>query len=220
MPDPLIHLNAELAGASMRGSLKEVTRLVESGADIHHRKDLPLRMASEQGHIKVVRYLVEQGADVHAEYNYALQLSALNGKYVVVNYLLYCGADARSDESLALKFAADKGHTRVVERLIQAGADLVFHPGISNKRRFFLIKKFARIAHNGHVAVMAMPEKHRISILKQIQPGFTTKQIRDEFNLMRALGLSDSQMWDIWKAKDRSSDTTPRPPIYSQEITP
>ena len=49
----------ELWEACQSGNLKEVKRLVESGADIHTWDNEAIRWAAHWGHLEVVKYLCE-----------------------------------------------------------------------------------------------------------------------------------------------------------------
>ncbi len=79
-----------LAKAAKNGDLKEVKRLVESGADIHAGDDYALKLASWYNYLEVVKYLVEQGADIHAGNDYVLRWARYNDHTSVAEYLTYC----------------------------------------------------------------------------------------------------------------------------------
>jgi ankyrin repeat protein len=122
-----------LIEAAREGNVSEVTRLLDSGADVNAVDSegwSPLIAASWAGHLKVVRILLERGADVHARDGAgetALMAAATKGRVEIVKALLEKGANANAkdkDGTTPLMRAAWKGYLDVVKLLLDKGADV------------------------------------------------------------------------------------------------
>lgn len=68
-----------------------VRLLIDRGADIHVRKDEPLRNASAYGNLDVVRLLIDRGANIHVRDDEALMWASRWGHQEVVRLLLERG---------------------------------------------------------------------------------------------------------------------------------
>lgn len=55
-------VNEVLEAGARRGDIDVVQFAMSHGADIHHGRDMALRLASEKNHLIVMRYLLEFGA--------------------------------------------------------------------------------------------------------------------------------------------------------------
>jgi ankyrin repeat protein len=92
--------NEKLIKASKEGRLEEVTRLLNSGADVNGRDkegDTALMGASFWGHLDVVKLLLEKGASVNAKIK---------------------------DGQTPLMAATDQGNLEVTKLLLERGADV------------------------------------------------------------------------------------------------
>lgn len=120
--------------------LDVVKELVEQGADIHVKNELPLWHASINGDLELVKYLVAQGANIHAGDieteglatgikglgpEKALRAAATSENGLeVVKYLVGLGADIHAVNDKALYLAAINGHLDIVQYLIEQGANI------------------------------------------------------------------------------------------------
>lgn len=94
-------LNTSLHLAVQRGSLTQVEKLIEAGADIHFFDELSfsaLHYSVKSGNRQIVHFLLEQGADVNAHNadcagETAIILAAENGYFGIAKLLLGFGAD-------------------------------------------------------------------------------------------------------------------------------
>jgi len=123
-----------LHAAAYAGDIREVTRLIASGAGLEARdtKDrTPLHVAAYQSHDGVVSALVAAGADINA-YEYAdydvVTIAAVADDLAMMKLALSLGGNAKNItspyEGTALIAAAHLGHVAVVDTLIKAGAPL------------------------------------------------------------------------------------------------
>ena len=129
------HTGTPLCAASLRGSLKCVSLLVEAGANKDQgRTDdgaTPLFMAAHQGHLEVVRFLVESGANKDQgttdDGATPLHIAAAKRRLEVVRFLVESGANkdqgATDDGATPLHIAAAKGRLEVVRFLVESGAN-------------------------------------------------------------------------------------------------
>lgn len=85
------NINRILLYACQNGHLSIIKLLIEHGANIHYKNDLPLRVAVF-GHLSIVQYLIEQGADIYAENEQAVQLAEVYGSISVLRYLISKGS--------------------------------------------------------------------------------------------------------------------------------
>ena len=149
-----------LCAASLNGSLKCVSLLIEAGADKDQGTTddgmTPLGMAAQNGHLEVVRALVESGAnkdqgttDTGAT---PLFIAAALGHLEVVRFLVEFSANkdqgTTDDGSTPLYVAAQNGHLQVVRLLVELGADK--DQGTTNDGRTPLFIA----AGNGHLEVV------------------------------------------------------------------
>ena len=124
-----------LCAASLNGSLKCVSLLLEAGANKDQgRTDngaTPLFIAAHQGHLEVVRFLVESGAskDQGRTDNgmTPLFIAAHQGHLEVIRFLVESGANkdqGKTDDGMTPLFiAAQNGHLEVVRFLVESGAN-------------------------------------------------------------------------------------------------
>jgi ankyrin repeat protein len=74
------HDDTPVSAAAKHGSLDILTYVVnELHADIHERKDNPLRQAAVHNRPENVRFLLEHGANVHARHDEALRMAVEGG---------------------------------------------------------------------------------------------------------------------------------------------
>ncbi|NIO49585.1 MAG: serine hydrolase [Candidatus Aminicenantes bacterium] len=120
--------------AAMIGDAKELSALLEDGADVnvmHEDGWSGLMLAAANGHSQVVQALLAKGAKVDAKDNLmcqtALIWAAKGGHGVVVKALLKAGANVNARDKFggtALTRAASKGQSEIVKTLLEAGADI------------------------------------------------------------------------------------------------
>lgn len=125
-------LRQALVKAATKGHHKILRLLLDSGAEIHPRKESeisPLFKAAEGGHEDVVSVLLERRADPNWQYKNgqtALFRAAEGGQLKVVANLLQSGADPNvraKNGQVALHLACLRGHNAVVQALLEGGAD-------------------------------------------------------------------------------------------------
>ena len=123
-----------LCAASLNGSLKCVSLLIEAGANqdqgIRDTEMTPLFVAAHEGHLEVVRFLVGSGANKDQgtadNGRTPLFVAAHQGHLEVVRFLVESGAN--KDQGIAdnratpLFIAAHEGHLEVVRFLVESGA--------------------------------------------------------------------------------------------------
>jgi ankyrin repeat protein len=123
-----------LHAATARGDATELSRLIQSGADLNARDGngrTPLHVATFTGHQPIAQALLAAGADPHLldgqRYD-AVTIAAVRDDPAMVRTLLDSGASAKLVTSpydgTALIAAAHLGHEGVVKELLRAGAPL------------------------------------------------------------------------------------------------
>jgi ankyrin repeat protein len=123
-----------LHAAAVQGSVDDIRRLAEGGADLNARDGngrTPLHVAAFQGHGTAARVLIAAGADPglldNQRYD-AVTIAAVRDDVPTLKALLAAGASAKLITSVydgtALIAAAHLGHDGVVRELIRAGAPL------------------------------------------------------------------------------------------------
>lgn len=125
--------NAAVAYACENDDLKEVKRLVESGADVNAEKKIglggtPLTKAAARGDLAIVKCLVEHGADINKMLVYpgtALHAAAGAGRYEVAKYLIEKGADVSAKNEYYGRPMDSVDNAKVAELLIKSGANPV-----------------------------------------------------------------------------------------------
>lgn len=131
-----IQSNLPLDQAARAGSLLEVKRLVDGGADPNELNKWGTSAltgasgGSSLTHAEIVRYLVTHGAHVNkrvADGTTALNEASFWGNIATVRILLAAKADvnaAKDNGYTPLLSAASRGHIEIVKLLISAGANL------------------------------------------------------------------------------------------------
>jgi beta-lactamase regulating signal transducer with metallopeptidase domain len=126
-------LERMLVEAADAGDLRDVSRLLDAGANINAAVDgdgSALIVAAREGHIAIVRLLLERGADVNLAVEgdgAPLIMAAREGHLAIAELLLDRGADVdrivASDEN-ALIQASGAGHLAMVQLLVARGASV------------------------------------------------------------------------------------------------
>lgn len=93
--------NEAIIHASFFCKLTIITRLIEYGADIHAKNDLPLRLSVQK--FEVFKFFVENGADIHVDNDYCIRAAAYLSNYDVLKYLVELGCDPNLDNGYLLK---------------------------------------------------------------------------------------------------------------------
>lgn len=117
--------------AAKRGNIREVERILDSGADSDFRGMwgmTPLIWAASKGHTKIAELLLSRGADVNARANNqstALMWACFSGHDDMVRLLLEKGAEVQAKSNSGatpLVAAAERGHQETVRLLLAHGA--------------------------------------------------------------------------------------------------
>ena len=123
-----------LCAASLNGSLKCVSLLIEAGANkdqgLTDDGATPLYIAAQEGHLEVVQFLVESGANkdqgLTDDGATPLHAAAQEGHLEIVRFLVESGANKdqglTDDGATPLHAAAQEGHLEVVRFLVESGA--------------------------------------------------------------------------------------------------
>lgn len=131
-PADLETLRQALVKVATKGSLKILRLLLESGADVHPRKEnelSPLFKAAEAGHLPIVVELLDRKADPNWQGKTgqtALFRAAEGGHLKVVTTLLERKADPNvraKNGQTALFLACLRGHNNIMKALLDGGAD-------------------------------------------------------------------------------------------------
>lgn len=121
-----------LIDAAEAGNEREVTRLLNAGADVNAQNDegdSALHTAVWEGHVSIVQLLLKQGALINAQNENGetpLHWAAEKGLFDIVSLLLEQRASVNAkdkDGQTPLHYAAEKGRTRVAALLLKKGAD-------------------------------------------------------------------------------------------------
>ena len=124
-----------LCAASLNGSLKCVSLLIEAGANKDQgttdNGSTPLFVAAQEGELGVVQFLVESGANKDKsttdDGSTPLYIAAHQGHLEVVRFLVESGANKdqgkTDDGATPLLVAAVNGHLEVVRFLVESGAN-------------------------------------------------------------------------------------------------
>ncbi len=128
---------SELLNAVEAGNVREVKRLIKSGAHVNETSFVKnvwyataLHIAALSGSLEMVKYLVEHGAEINYKKTFdqtALHMAAKSGSLKIFKYLVEHGADIKCKNSLdenALYVAASSGSLEIVKYLVEHGADI------------------------------------------------------------------------------------------------
>ena len=122
-------LNEALSKAVKNGDCAEVSRLIDSGADINKDSNgwIPLARACCYGYTEIVKILLDRGADVNRKvYNTPLQLVFDTHKNIkIIKLLLDHNADVNStyQNKTLLYHACEDNNAELVTLLLNYGAD-------------------------------------------------------------------------------------------------
>jgi ankyrin repeat protein len=150
-------LDDQLIEATRHFNLRQVSKLLEKGADVDARNargGTPLMHAAYHGNLELCRLLIEKGADLNAKASNgttAIMLAALNGWPQVMELLVANEADVnaqKKDGTTALYFAAFRGRAAAAKILIKSGAD------VNAQRKDGLTPLIAAVIGGGHLDVV------------------------------------------------------------------
>ncbi len=127
-----LSVNDELLEAAEKGSLEQVTTLVEKGADVNTKRSYrtAVMAAAQSGNLDLVKFLVEKGADPQVKSrlgNTAVMSAVRSGNLEVVKFLTGKGVGVNAEDEkgrTALMFAARAGKLGIVEFLVDRGANV------------------------------------------------------------------------------------------------
>ena len=178
---------SELLKAAKAGDVREVKRLIESGADVNGRSlyknlrnETALYSAVKFGSLEIVKYLVEHGARVTSKdcrgWNTCTLLSSAceYGNDLIVDYLLQHGATEDLNREIGtsspLYKACFLGHTAVVQTLLKYNVDI---------RKERVLKCGNDAIHNilKHELKKSIKHRGKIEILKTLDKGKMAKVI-------------------------------------------
>ena len=118
-----------LMNAIEKGDIKEIERLLASGADVNEKRFdnyTPLHIAAFYGQANVAALLIEKGADVNAkddDRRTPLNTAVRKGQVNIVTLLLKKGADpliTNNEDKTPLRVAHDSGNTTIAKILSEA----------------------------------------------------------------------------------------------------
>lgn len=92
----------KLIKALHNGDPETAKKLIQSGADIHAKDDLALRLAALYGHLELVKLLVELGSDIESNNGEALIWASIGRDQRhrdVVKFLIESGAKTRGERA-------------------------------------------------------------------------------------------------------------------------
>ncbi|KAI9199718.1 ankyrin repeat-containing domain protein [Polychytrium aggregatum] len=101
--------------------------LLDHGADVHVKKNDPLRLAAEAGNLDMVDILLCRKADINEAFLSAI--GAETPSTPTLDVLLQKGADVNGSDGAALDLAAEKGSAELIQYLVGKGADVAAHGG-------------------------------------------------------------------------------------------
>lgn len=108
-----------LIHASRNGDFGTTKLLLENGANVHTKSDLPLEVASKNGHLEVVKLLSQYNEDINI---IPLELAAGNGHLEVVKFLSENGPV--SDRALLI--SSGRNHFKIVKFLLEKNKQNVY----------------------------------------------------------------------------------------------
>ncbi|XP_071138919.1 uncharacterized protein [Mytilus edulis] len=123
-------LNEKLIKAARDGSITDLKRFIEKGADLEYKgKDsyTPLLISVFYGHLDTVQYLVSVDCNVEVRTklgNTPLIIAAQKGNLQIVQYLISVGCERDAQNNLGstpLIIAAQQGNLQIVQYLITVG---------------------------------------------------------------------------------------------------
>ena len=124
---------SDLTEAVLLGSLVDVKRLIQAGANVNGSKrdgSTPLTLAAARGDPKITAYLIERGAGVNRSNEIgqtALMIAAQRGNKEIIQQLVAAGADAQTVDNKkrnAIAWAVTRGDfAEVISLLVAFGTD-------------------------------------------------------------------------------------------------
>ncbi|AKI79855.1 ankyrin repeat protein [Niemeyer virus] len=93
--------NEAIIHAAFLCKLSIIIKLIEYGADIHVKNDLPLRLSVNS--FEVFKFFVENGADIHVNNDYCIRAATYLSNYDIIKYLVELGCDPNLDNGYLLR---------------------------------------------------------------------------------------------------------------------
>ncbi len=177
-------LNKQLLQACKNGSISEIERLIEEGADVNKAKNddwNPILIASFNGKVEAIQVLIRLGADVNKSNNSgatALHIAAQNGHIEAIETLIKKGAKvdlASNDGSTPLCIAAYEGHGEAIKALIESGATV----DSPNKDGFTPLYTAAQNGHSEAIKALIITGKANVNLA--INGGATPLLVASQF---------------------------------------
>lgn len=97
---------------------------VETGTDIHEKRENMLQMAVYFNKLAIIDYLLKRGADVNIDNGLALARAVQKNNLEMVKLLVDNKADINADNGYALSTAAKRGYYDIVVFFVGKGADI------------------------------------------------------------------------------------------------
>lgn len=198
-------ISKNLFYASGYGSVEEVAKLIEDGADVNaisttDSLSRPLHMASMKGRSDIAMLLIQQGADVDAQNSdgesplfYAAEYGHANVTKILIDHGANAGLLSKYSRS-ALYFAASRNHPECTIMLSEIGADGGYESALTYAAEHGSTECIIEIAKKGvniDKIKQDFPDvyENAKAIIESISLKASAKEKRDNTNDMEAIGL-------------------------------
>lgn len=122
--------NRDLMKSTIDNDFREVTKLLENGADVHADNDLALRKSAKCCNLKMVTLLLEHGANIHASDDRALRWGFKYGHLNMIEGLLQQGADIHCKDNICLQMLQQNFNEKIANIILEYcdSGDYYFFP--------------------------------------------------------------------------------------------
>ena len=100
-----------------------VEKIIDKGANVGCKGNLPIKIAAELGFVEVIGLLVERGADYEVDSNYPIRIAAKYNNVEVVRFLLDLGISINVESSYLMGIAVKNSHSGLINLLKEYGAE-------------------------------------------------------------------------------------------------